>query len=237
MAWNNISMAEKVFAYFLFTVFEVILLSGIVGYCLGWSDAAAPIESDPDALTYTQMAKNCVNPPPPPPKSEEELEKEERMRALVPATYRAMVDKDSLSCFGGGSAATRSQQAMDMYRKPSLKGPPPPAPEPEITKSSEAPLKGPGSDSSDRSRCVRAFFSCTAICNRLNASKTPIPVLLPRFPSSEIRLFVHLPFCNRFSICALVLPLVLSSVPFLRRFPCRRYSSDHRRFSLGTHAP
>jgi hypothetical protein len=162
MAWNNVGMAEKVFAYFLFTVFEVILLSGIVGYCLGWSDEAAPIECDPDAVTYTQMAKNCVNPPPPPPKSQEELDKEERMRALVPGTHRAMVDKDSLACFGGGSAAARAKEAMDLYRKPSLKGPTPPAPEPEKPKSSNQPLKGPGSDSSDKSRCANCICICMA---------------------------------------------------------------------------
>ena len=180
MAWNNVGMAEKVFAYFLFTVFEVILLSGIVGYCLGWSDEAAPIECDPDAVTYTQMAKNCVNPPPPPPKSQEELDKEERMRALVPGTHRAMVDKDSLACFGGGSAAARAKEAMDLYRKPSLKGPIPPAPEPEKPKSSNQPLKGPGSDSSDKSRCVRI---CLRICiaNICLCCKTPIPAPFPKF--------------------------------------------------------
>lgn len=148
MTWEGVSVGEKAFAYFLFTVFEIILIAGVVGWCLGWSDKTAPSDPDPNSITYTQMLKNLVNPPPPLPKTAEELEHEERIKALVPGERRAAVDAADVSCFGGSSAS--KGKAMELYKKPSRMEPaaaaaaPPPPPRVKVA-------KGPGSEGSDKS--------------------------------------------------------------------------------------
>lgn len=150
MTWEGVSVGEKAFAYFLFTVFEIILIAGVVGWCLGWSDKTAPSDPDPNSITYTQMLKNLVNPPPPLPKTAEELEHEERIKALVPGERRAAVDAADVSCFGGGGSSASKGKAMELYKKPSLMEPaaaaaaPPPPPRVKVA-------KGPGSEGSDKS--------------------------------------------------------------------------------------
>lgn len=163
MAWSGIGVGEKVFAYLLFTVFEVILISGMVGYCLGWSDASSPTQVDPNSVSYTQLVKNCVRPPPPVPKSEDELEHEERLKALVPGERRAAVEANGVSCFGSGggsSSAATARRSMELYTKPSLLEPPsalatheqqPPPPPLHRPKAPKEAAKGPGSDISDKS--------------------------------------------------------------------------------------
>lgn len=179
MSWEGVSVGEKVFAYFLFTVFEIIVIAGVVGWCLGWSDKSAPLNQNPDSITYTQLFKNLVNPPPPEPKTAEELEHEERIKALVPGERRAAVEAADVSCFGSGGGSVSKDKVMELYKSPSLMEPssttaaaPPPPPRVKEVKVA----KGPGSEGgSEKSSSSTGSGGKNAIHKSKSGSKEKAP--------------------------------------------------------------
>lgn len=109
------SIAEQIFVYFMFTIFGIILVMGLAGWALGFSDPSAPtMEMN---VTWTSVLDNILHPPPVDPKS---LEHFKEIQLLQPAETRARVvsanaadislpNLGPMACFDSGDQ-TSSQQ-------------------------------------------------------------------------------------------------------------------------------
>ena len=48
------SAAEQIAVYLVFSLLGMIFVVGVAGYCLGWSDPTAPIETPKDSVSWME---------------------------------------------------------------------------------------------------------------------------------------------------------------------------------------
>lgn len=108
-------IAEKIFAFFVFSVLGVLLIVGVAGWCFGMDDEAAPVKQA--QVTWTDMFKAMISPP-----EKDETEEDHHwndMRDLqAPELRKRGGAADSTSCFDSGGQVAKEPV------------PPPPAPAP-----------------------------------------------------------------------------------------------------------